>query len=116
MVIGVLPASLMIYFSRLLTLQAFLMLKKHQGGRKGVAYNRCIQQLDKLFFLSRLRKLNYIEFLLFRTKNRSTREKWGDTAAITIICVLLFIQFYFNEISAFIVEPIYLIFIMSLVF
>ena len=43
LVIAVLPASVLIYRSRLLTLQAFVMLKKHQGNRQGLAYNPCLQ-------------------------------------------------------------------------
>ena len=70
LVIAVLPASVLIYRSRLLTLQAFVTLKKHQGNRQGLAYNRCLQQLDKLFCLSRLQKKNYIQYIMYKNKNR----------------------------------------------
>lgn len=41
-IVALVPASLLIYRARLCTLHAFVMIKKHQGNKKGVAYNRCV--------------------------------------------------------------------------
>jgi len=40
-VVAALPVTFLIYLSRLTTLPAFVILKLHEGGRTGVAYNKC---------------------------------------------------------------------------
>lgn len=54
-IFAVLIAVILIYRSRLVTLRALVIVKKHQGTRDGVAYNKCIQLCDFIFCLSRMR-------------------------------------------------------------
>lgn len=72
-VLAVFPAAILIYRSRLLQLQAFTTLKKHQGAREGVAYNQCLSLLDYVFCLSRLRKKPYIEYIVFKKRFGASR-------------------------------------------
>lgn len=42
MIICVIPAAALIYRHRILSLHAFVVIKKHQGRRKGIAYSKCL--------------------------------------------------------------------------
>ena len=113
-IVCVVPATVLIYRSRLLTLQAFQVLKKHQGERKGVAYNRCLQILDIMFCCTSLRTLNYIEYIKIR---RKYSQKWGkqaETASVTILVIWISIQYYYDNIEEFSVPRSYLILLLML--
>ena len=69
-IIAVLPACFFIYRSRLLSLTAFKNIKMHQGRRKGIAYNQTIQVMNNMFLLSRLRDLNYIQYITFKNRRK----------------------------------------------
>mmetsp|Transcript_15920 Transcript_15920/g.20106 ORF Transcript_15920/g.20106 Transcript_15920/m.20106 type:complete len:89 (+) Transcript_15920:968-1234(+) len=66
LIIAVIPAAILIYRSRLLSLHAFVEIKKHSGRRQGIAYNKCLQVMDAMFCLTRLREKSYIEFIMYR--------------------------------------------------
>ena len=104
----VLFASFLVYRSRLLSLPAFTTLKKHQGSRQGLAYNRCLQTLDYVFCLSRLRKKNYIEFIIFKKRYRSLRERHAEKASLFILCLWLFVQFYYGNLHDLFLIPQYM--------
>ena len=104
----VLIASFLIYRSRLLSLPAFTTLKMHQGKREGLAYNPCLQTLDYVFCLSRLRKKTYIEFIIFKKRYRSVREKHAEKASVFILCLWLFVQFYYENLHDLFLTPLYM--------
>ena len=118
-ILAALPVTLLIYRSRLTTLQAFILLKLHQGGRnnvRGVAYNKCYQFLDVLFCLSRLRKLNYVEYIVFRNKNRGNREMWSENAQIIVLSVWFGLEFYYDDFEQFFIINYYLMLLLLLNF
>lgn len=49
-IILMVPFSILIAFSRLISLHAFVTIKQHTGHRKGVAYNRGIQLMNIFFY------------------------------------------------------------------
>ena len=115
-VLFVIPACLLIYRSRLIQLQAFTTMKKHQGVREGVAYNRCLQSLDSVFCLSRLRKKNYIEYIVYMRKNMASRSKVAEKASLWILGIWLFIQFYYTELHDIFLTPLYMLQVFLLLF
>ena len=115
-VLFVIPACLLIYRSRLVQLQAFTTLKKHQGMRTGVAYNPCLQALDYLFCLSRLRKKNYIDYIVYMRKNKENRSKVAEKASLWILGIWLFIQFYYNDLHDLFLTPLYMLQVLLLLF
>ena len=102
MIICVAPACLFIYHSRLVTLDAFLHLKKYQqefrGGR--LRYRRRWRQLRLLFCCSAMRHYNYIQYVLFRNKVKNWYEVMADIVTAAIICSLAFFYLW-NEIDEF---------------
>jgi hypothetical protein len=86
------PASVLVFRSRLLTVKAFVDIKKNQGNRSGIAYSRFVQLMNNLFFLSGLRNKNYIEYIEFRNLNRGKWEKTAETATIGFTLFWLFIR------------------------
>lgn len=87
------PAAIFIYRSRLLTLESFLVIKKERRvGKDGVTNSSSSRLLHILFCCSRLRKLNYIEFVQFRNKNM---HKYALLAEITTAAVILLTVFFY---------------------
>lgn len=107
-VVAALPVTYLIYLSRLTTLHAFVILKLHEGGRSGVAYNKCFQFLDKLFCLTRLSRLDYIEFINFRNKMRGRREVWAETAQFVVLTAWLGMNIYYSDFKEFFIVADYL--------
>ena len=66
LVFMVLPAAIYIYRARLLSLKPFVSLKKHSVDKIGIAYNTCLQNLNYLFCCSNLKKMNYIEYIMYK--------------------------------------------------
>lgn len=91
-IICVAPASLLIYHSRLLTLDAFLHLKKHQFEFKSgrMKHRRRWRQLRILFCCSAMRKYNYSEYVQFRNKVKNWYEVMADIVTAAIICLIVF--------------------------
>ena len=65
-IFAVLPAAALIYRGRLLSMTVFMFVKMHQGSRKGLAYSKSIELLNYFFIGSKLRRLNYIQYITFR--------------------------------------------------
>ena len=84
--------------------------------RTGVAYNRCLQSLDYIFCCSRLRKKNYIEYIVFVRKYSGSRSKGAEKASIWILCIWFFIQFYYKDLHDLLLTPMYLVQILMLLF
>jgi len=98
-ILAAFPASILIYRSKLLSFQAFLIIKKHQGRREGVAYNRCLHYLDLLFCLSRLRRKNYIEYVNFRSIHRSEFAVQAHKAFFVILILWVGVIYYFSDVN-----------------
>jgi hypothetical protein len=65
-IFAVLPTTALIYRSKLLSMKAFKEIKMHQGRRKGVAYSQYIEVMNNFFLWSKLKDLNYIEYVTYR--------------------------------------------------
>ena len=115
-VLAVFPAAILIYRSRLLELQTFTTLKKHQGSREGVAYNRCLSLLDYVFCLSRLRQKNYIAYIVFKKRYGARRQKSAEKASVWIILMWFFIMFYYAGLNEFFLTPYYTTQVLMLLF
>ena len=93
-IIAILPSACLIYRSRLLSMVAFKSIKMHQGHREGVAYSRWIEVLNYLFIVSHLRKLNYIDYITFKNRNKYAYERLGEFSAALIILLVLFFRLW----------------------
>ena len=117
----VLPASVLVYRSRILGLNTFVSLKKHQGAKhkvhlEGVAYNPCLQWCGYLFCCSNLRKMNYIEYITYKSKHLDSRQILSDKAAFYIFFSWLIIQSYYHDINDFFLAPLYMWLLVMLLF
>ena len=114
-ILALVPASILIYRSRVLSLSAFELIKKHTDN-KGVAYNRCIQLMNNFFIFSGLRSKRYIEYIEFKKANRSAWGKTSETASIACILLWVFIRVWQAPIQDFILPQYYLILNATLLF
>ena len=65
-IFAVFPAAILIYRGRLLSMVAFMNIKMHQGRRKGLAYSQTIELMNYFYLWSKLRGLNYIQYITFK--------------------------------------------------
>ena len=100
-ILAILPSAVFIYRSRLLSMVAFKRIKMHQGHREGIAYSRWIEVLNYLFIVSGLRKLNYIEYITFKNKNKYAYELLGETSAYIILLLVIFFRSWNSQIEPF---------------
>lgn len=101
-IICVVPAAIFIYRSRLLTLESFLIIKKQRRVQKdGVTHSSSSRLLHILFCCSRLRKLNYIEFVQFRNKNMHRYELVAEFITGGVMLLIAFFYFWNESIDEF---------------
>lgn len=112
----VLPSAALIYRSRLLSMTVFKHIKMHKGKRTGIAYSKSIELLNYLFCRSRLRKLNYVNYITFRNKNKHAYERAGEMAAAIVLILIIFFRVWSAEIDPFILPWSYFCLIMLLLF
>ena len=114
-IICVVPASMYIYRSRLVTLDAFLTIKKDRGSKQGnsIVYNRSAHFMHIFFLCSRQRKLNYVEYVQFRNLKRDEYEVTGDYATVAVIFLIVFFYLWNETIDEFKL-PWYYIFLICL--
>lgn len=102
-IICIAPGSFFIYHSRLLTLDAFLHLKKHQYQIRSdgeIIYRRG-WHFRVLFCCSSMRKQNYVEYVLWRNKVKHWYELVTEIMTTTIIFIILFYYFWNETIDEF---------------
>ncbi len=98
-IIFVLPASILIYRQRLLGLHAFMIVKKHEGRRKGLAYNNWLAVSNRLFCLTSMQNKNYMEYIIYRNENNQRYGKQAETASFTILVLNLSLFYYYASIN-----------------
>ena len=64
------PNAVLIYRARILTLEQFLEIKKNQGDKKGPNYKWWYRRMNGLFCCSRTRELGYMEYLMFKRREK----------------------------------------------
>ena len=94
--------AILIYRSRLLTLEAFKQIKMHQGRRQGVAYSSTINFLNFIMIEPSLRKRNYIEYIVYSKNREKSWVLMREYFSITIICIVIFFRLWNTEIDPFI--------------
>ena len=94
----------------------FIRVKMHQGSRKGLAYNKAIELLNYFFIGSKLRRLNYIQYIAFRQKHKHSYERLGEYAVAFIMVIIVWFRFWNTEIDPFMLPWEYLMLIGMLLF
>ena len=115
-ILAVLPASFLIYRSRLLTLTAFKYIKMHQSDREGLAYKKSIKILNYFFIFPTLRKMDYMAYISYKLMNRDRYEIRGETLSSIIMLLVVFFRLWNTEIEPFILPWEYLMLISMLLF
>lgn len=115
-IFAVLPAAALIYRGRLLSMTVFMRVKMHQGSRKGLAYSKSIELLNYFFIGSKLRRLNYIQYITFRQKHKHSYERLGEYAVAFIMVIIVWFRFWNTKIDPFMLPWEYLMLIGMLLF
>ena len=104
-IVCVAPCALVIYRSRLLNLHAFTLIKKAKESRviehRGIVYNRMRKLLHIFFCCFPERKLNYIEYVQFKNKNKRRYELWGEVMNIIVVLLIVFFHLWNKQIEEF---------------
>ena len=95
---------------------AFMNIKMHQGRRKGLAYSQTIELMNLFYLWSKLRKLNYIQYITFKKKNKHSYERTGEYAVVFTMLVIIFFRLWNTEIDPFKLPWEYLMLIGMLLF
>ena len=72
--------------------------------------------LNSLFLLSRLKSLNYAEYILFKKKNKQSYEIVGEYSTVAIIIVMIYLRLWNTQLTPFFLPWEYLMLISLLLF
>ena len=72
--------------------------------------------MNYIFLWSSLRRLNYIEYISFKQKNKHSYERLGEYAVVFTMLIILFFRLWNTEIDPFMLPWEYLMLIGMLLF
>ena len=102
------PAQLLIYYFRLVTLDAYLhakkqrkLVRKNGPDEPKVPTYKAAWFFQILFCCSRMRTQNYIEYVQYRNKKMESYGRWAEIVTVCIILIIVFFYLWNETIDEF---------------
>ena len=112
-----LPAHIIVYQGRLLSLPAFKWIKMNAQGLEGASYNRLLLPFNILFFMSKTYWLRYDEYILYIRKNKKYFAIRSVTATVLILSLIIGFQVsQKDEIKEFVLPKTFIVLMLMLQF
>ena len=82
------PCNILVYQGRLLTLEAFKVIKMNAQGIKGIEYNPWLTPVNILFFFSKTYWMRYDEYVVYVQKNKKYYVIRAMIATLSILAAI----------------------------